>query len=124
MVGVVGFVAELYRPAVLAFIADVAAGAAGPGLRPAPLGDQHRLAFAAIVGGLLAEIDFTILFLVDAATMAIYGAIVLALVPETRPTASAPAPSTTAPAPAPPADTPPLLDPPRARGRATARSCS
>lgn len=85
-VGVVGFVGELYRPAVAAVIADVI---------PA----EHRVqayallhwvinigfAFAAVVGGLLADVDYTILFFADAATMAIYGAIVLVAVPETRP---------------------------------------
>ncbi|HWU88222.1 MAG TPA: MFS transporter, partial [Kofleriaceae bacterium] len=53
-------------------------------------------AFATIIGGLLAEVDFTILFLADAATMAAYGVIVLALVPETRPAAAAPVPETKA----------------------------
>lgn len=85
-VGVVGFVGELYRPAVAAVIADVI---------PA----EHRVqayallhwvinigfAFAAVVGGLLADVDYTILFFADAATMALYGAIVLFAVPETRP---------------------------------------
>ncbi len=85
-VGVVGFVGELYRPAVAAVVADVI---------PA----EHRVqayallhwvinigfAFAAVVGGLLADVDYTILFFADAATMAIYGAIVLVAVPETRP---------------------------------------
>ena len=86
MVGVVGLVSELYRPAVLAFVADV-------------IPEEHRIhaygllywvinvgfAFAAVVGGVLADVDFTILFLADAATMAIYGVIVLIAVPETRP---------------------------------------
>jgi MFS family permease len=86
MVGVVGFVGELYRPAVSAFIADV-------------IPEPHRVqayallhwvinigfAFAAIVGGTLADLDFTLLFVADAASMAIYGVIVLVAVPETRP---------------------------------------
>jgi MFS family permease len=90
MVGVVGFVGELYRPAVAAFIADVI---------PA----EHRVqaysllhwvvnigfAVAALVGGLLAEVDFTILFVADAVTMALYGVIVVIAVPETRPAAPA-----------------------------------
>jgi MFS family permease len=88
MVGVVGFVGELYRPAVAAIVADVV---------PA----SHRVqaysllhwvinigfAFASLVGGLLAEVDFTLLFLADAATMAVYGVVVLLAVPETRPRA-------------------------------------
>jgi len=88
MVGVVGFVGELYRPAVLAFVADVVP----PAQRVYAYGLLHWVinvgfAFAAIVGGLLAEVDFTILFLADAATMAVYGVIVLVAVPETRPAA-------------------------------------
>jgi MFS family permease len=89
MVGVVGFVGELYRPAVSAFIADV-------------IPDEHRVqaygllhwvinigfAFAAIVGGVVADYDFTILFIADAATMGAYGVIVLLAVPETRPARS------------------------------------
>jgi MFS family permease len=86
MVGVVGFVGELYRPAVSAIVADVV-----------PMSHRVRayallhwvinigFSFAAIVGGLLAGVDFAILFIADAATMAIYGVIVLVAVPETRP---------------------------------------
>jgi MFS family permease len=89
MVGVVGFVAELYRPAVLAIIADVVP----PAQRIQAYGLLHWVinigfAFASIVGGLVASVDFTILFLADAATMAIYGVIVLVAVPETRPPAA------------------------------------
>lgn len=86
MVGLVGLFGELYRPAVLAFVSDV-------------VPQQHRMAaygllywvinvgfaFAAVVGGLLAELDFTILFVADAVTMIAYGVIVLVAVPETRP---------------------------------------
>jgi MFS family permease len=86
MVGVVGFVAELYRPAVLAIVADVVP----PAQRVQAYSLLHWVinigfAFAAVVGGLVASVDFTILFLADAATMAIYGVIVLVAVPETRP---------------------------------------
>jgi MFS family permease len=86
MVAVVGFVGELYRPAVLAIIADVVP----PSHRVRAYGLLHWVinigfAFAAIVGGLLAEVDFTILFLADAITMAVFGAIILVAVPETRP---------------------------------------
>ncbi|MEJ7599842.1 MAG: MFS transporter [Kofleriaceae bacterium] len=86
MVGVVGLVCDLYRPAVLAFVADVI---------PEPERIQAYgllywvinvgFAVAAVVGGVLADVDFTILFLADASTMAIYGVIVLLAVPETRP---------------------------------------
>jgi MFS family permease len=86
MVGVVAFVAELYRPAVLATVADVVP----PAQRAPAYGLLHWVinigfAFAAILGGLLADVDFTLLFVADAATMAIYGVIVLVAVPETRP---------------------------------------
>ncbi len=86
MVGVVGFLGELYRPAVLAFVSDV-------------IPHSHRVqafgllywainlgfAFAAAIGGFVADLDFQILFIADALTMAIYGVIVALAVPETRP---------------------------------------
>jgi MFS family permease len=86
MVGVVGFVGELYRPAVLAFIADVVphdrrVDAFGLLYWAINLG----FAAASIIGGLLAELDFTILFIADGVTMAIYGVLVAIAVPETRP---------------------------------------
>jgi MFS family permease len=81
-----GLVAELYRPSVQAFVADVV---------PA----EHRLrayavlywainlgfSIAPLAAGLLAEWSYTALFVIDGATMAVYGVIVLARVPETRP---------------------------------------
>lgn len=86
MVGAVAFVGELYRPAVSAIVADVV---------PAPRRIQAYallhwvvnigFACAAVVGGLLANVNFSILFVLDAATMAAYGVIVLIAVPETRP---------------------------------------
>lgn len=93
MVGVLGLVAEQYRPAVQAIVADVVP----PAQQVKAYGLLHWIinvgfAFAAIVGGLLAEVDFTILFVADAATMAIYGVIVLVCVPETRPPAAPRAP--------------------------------
>jgi MFS family permease len=89
MVGIVGFVGELYRPAVLALITDIVP----PERRVEAFGLLHWVinigfAFAAVVGGLIADVDFTILFVADAATMAIYGVIVLVAVPETRPIAT------------------------------------
>ena len=86
MIGVLGFVGDLYRPAVMAFVADVVpneqrVNAYGLLYWVINLG----FAFAAVVGGLLAEVDFTMLFVADAITMAIYGVIVLVAVPETRP---------------------------------------
>ncbi len=86
MVGVVGFLGDLYRPAVMAFVADVVP----PAQRVHAYGLLYWVinlgfAVAAVVGGLLADVDFTILFLADAFTMAVYGVIVLVAVPETRP---------------------------------------
>lgn len=86
MVGVVGFIGELYRPAVLAFVADV--------VPPSHRVDAYGLlywvinlgfAVASVVGGLVATIDFQILFFADAITMAVFGLIVWRAVPETRP---------------------------------------
>jgi MFS family permease len=81
-----GFVSDLYRPAVAAFVVDVV---------PA----EHRLrafgllhwainigfSIAPLAAGLLAGWSYLALFVIDAATMAIYGVIVLLRVPETRP---------------------------------------
>jgi MFS family permease len=83
----VGFVGELYRPAVAAFISDVVP----PGQRLLAFGVLYwainlGFAFAGTIGGLIADIDFSILFYVDAATSAAFGAIIAIAVPETRPT--------------------------------------
>lgn len=81
-----GFFAELYRPAVSAFVADVV---------PA----EHRLraygflhwainigfSIAPLAGGLVAGWSYFALFVIDGVTMAVYGLIVLVRVPETRP---------------------------------------
>lgn len=86
MVAVVGFIGELYRPAVAAIVADV-------------IPESHRVraysllhwvvnvgfAVAAVIGGALAEVDFAVLFVLDAATLAAYGVLVIVAVPETRP---------------------------------------
>jgi MFS family permease len=90
MVAVVGFVSELYRPAVHAIVADVVP----PAQRLQAYGLLHWVinigfAVAAVVGGLLADIDFTLLFYADAATTAIYGVIVALAVHETRPARAA-----------------------------------
>jgi MFS family permease len=80
-----GLVAETYRPAVSAFIADIV-----------PVQDRPRafgllywaanLAFSVcpVVAGLLAGRSFTALFVGDAATTLIFGAIVWLRLPETR----------------------------------------
>lgn len=85
-VTMLGFFGELYRPAVAAAVADL-------------LPDDLRArayallywatnigaALAPVLAGLLAARSYTALFLVDGVTMASYGLIVLARVPETRP---------------------------------------
>jgi MFS family permease len=92
MVGAVGFVGELYRPAVFAIVADVVP----PAQRVKAYALLHWVinigfAVAAMVGGALASVNFGLLFFLDAATMAIYGVIVVVAVPETRPTSHLPA---------------------------------
>jgi MFS family permease len=81
-----GFVGELYRPAVSAFIADVV---------PA----EHRLraygflhwainigfSIAPVAAGLVAGWSYLALFVIDGVTMAIFGVVVLLRLPETRP---------------------------------------
>ncbi len=85
-VGVLGFVGELYRPAVAAFVSDVIPerdrlGAYGLLYWAVNLG----WAFAAATGGLIAKYDFHILFFADAATMAAFGVLIAIAVPETKP---------------------------------------
>ena len=98
LVGVNGFVGELYRPAVLAFVADVTP--------PEHRVDAYSLlywainlgfAFAAATGGFLADLDFTLLFFVDAATMTVFAILVWLHVPETRPAAVPKTDAATAP---------------------------
>jgi MFS family permease len=83
---VMGWLAEMYRPAVSAMIADVV-----------PPVDRQRayahlywvnnlaFAIAPLLAGLAARASYFTLFAVDAATMVVYGVIVLARVRETRP---------------------------------------
>jgi MFS family permease len=86
MVLVTGFAGELYRPAVAATIADV--------VPPADRVHAYGLLYWAVnvgfsiapaLAGLVARWSYTLLFVLDAATTAAYGAIVLARLPETRP---------------------------------------
>ena len=83
---VLGFVGDLYRPAVWAAVADLV-----------PREDRLRaynllywainlgFAVAAILAGLLAQNGFWLLFAGDAATSFIMAAVIFAFVPETRP---------------------------------------
>jgi len=86
LVIVLGFVGELYRPAVAALVSDVV----GEEQRTRAYGLLYwavnlGFGFAAAVGGLLAKVDFQLLFFVDAITMGAYAVLVLVKVPETRP---------------------------------------
>ncbi|HEY1548594.1 MAG TPA: MFS transporter [Kofleriaceae bacterium] len=90
-----GFVGDLYRPAVSAFIADV--------VEP-----EHRLraygalywainlgfSIAPVAGGLIATHSYRALFWGDAATTAIFAVVVLVRVPETHPDPTRSQPST------------------------------
>lgn len=81
-----GLIGELYRPAVQAFVADVVP----PAYRLQAFGMLHwaiNLGFsiAPVAAGLVAGWSYRALFFIDAATMAIYGVVVLTKVPETRP---------------------------------------
>lgn len=83
-----GFVGELYRPAVSAFIGDVV-----------PAKDRLRafgylywvinlsFAFAAVMGGLLSRWSYTALFVGDAATMFGFAVLIATRLPETKPAA-------------------------------------
>lgn len=91
MVAAVGFVGELYRPAVAAFIADVIP----PDQRLHAYGLLYwavnvGFAFASAIGGLIARLDFSVLFYVDAGTMLVFGIIIAIAVPETKPGAGVP----------------------------------
>ncbi|RKP49301.1 MDR family MFS transporter [Trinickia fusca] len=86
-----GWAAEMYRPAVSAATADLV-----------PAADRTRayghlywannlgFAIAPTLGGILALASYTSLFIGDAVTMVAFGALVLARVPETRPEAAPP----------------------------------
>ena len=81
-----GFFTDLYRPAVNAAVADLVA----PEGRPRAYGYLYwainlGVALAPIMAGLLARLDYFLLFLGDAITTFIFGLIVLWGVRETRP---------------------------------------
>lgn len=86
LVVAVGFVGELYRPAVAALVTDVVPAerrlvAFGYLYWAVNLG----FAVASALGGLVADHDFRILFYADAATSLVYAVIIALRVPETRP---------------------------------------
>lgn len=97
---VLGAIADMYRPASQAMIADVVP----PEKRATAFSLLFwaiNLGFAAAValGGLLAEKSFAALFWADAATTLVFAGLVAALIPETRPQARAGAPAPDALAP-------------------------
>lgn len=81
-----GFVGELYRPAVMAYVGDVVP----PADRLRAFGYLYwvinlSFAFAAVMGGLLSRWSYTALFLADAATMLGFATVIGGRVRETRP---------------------------------------
>lgn len=83
---VTGLLYEMYRPVVSATIADVVSGDD----RPRAYGLMYwavnvGAAMAAVLGGLVATRSYRALFAADAATTAVYGVILWAALPETRP---------------------------------------
>lgn len=81
-----GALGEMYRPAVGSVVADIVP----PQNRTRAYGLMywaHNLGFALApsLAGWLSSTGFTTLFAVDAATMVVFGIVVLAFVPETRP---------------------------------------
>jgi MFS family permease len=81
-----GLLYEMYRPVVSATIADVVTVSD----RPRAYGLIYwavnlGASIAPVLGGLIAASSYRALFVADAATTALYGVIVLAALPETRP---------------------------------------
>ena len=84
-----GFFMDLYRPAVSAAVVDLVPAEK----RTRAFGYIYwainlGAALAPIAAGLMANIDFFLLFVGDAITTALFGVIVLTRIPETRPVAS------------------------------------
>ncbi len=83
----VSFLTDIHRPAVAAMVADLVP----PPNRQRAYGLLYwainlGFAVASVVAGLLARIDYLILFIGDAATTAAYAAVVWRFIPESRPT--------------------------------------
>lgn len=83
---ILGFFSELYRPATGAIVADIVPSSA----RTRAYGYLYwavnlGFAFAPILAGLMANYNYLLLFIGDALTTLIYGLLVFARVPETRP---------------------------------------
>lgn len=87
---ILGFFGDLYRPALNAAVADLVP----PSARVRAFGYQNwainmGFSLAPILAGFMAHYNYMLLFIGDALTTLIFGLIVLARVPETRPTQAA-----------------------------------
>jgi MFS family permease len=81
-----GFVADLYRPAANAIIADLLPSAQrAVGFAALRMAVNLGFAFGMTLGGLLAEWSWRLLFVGDGLTTALYGVLVFLFIPETRP---------------------------------------
>lgn len=81
-----GFVGELYRPAASAIIGDaLPSQQRATGFAALRLAVNLGFAFGTGLGGFLADWDWRILFWADGATTLLFGLLVFALIPETRP---------------------------------------
>ncbi|MBP6839372.1 MAG: MFS transporter [Kofleriaceae bacterium] len=81
-----GLVGELYRPAVWAMVSDVVpAGQRARAFAALYWAINLAFAIAPIVGGHLARVDYGLLFVVDAATMAAFALVIVVWVPESLP---------------------------------------
>jgi len=91
-----GLAGDLYRPAVQAAVADLCP----PAQRARAYGLLYwavnlGFAVAAALGGMLAHLGFSRLFMVDAATTLCFAIVIALFVPETRPKVAAPSASAT-----------------------------
>ena len=84
-----GFVADLYRPAASAIVADLLPSSQrAVGFAALRMAVNLGFAFGMTLGGLLADWSWRLLFVGDGLTTVLYGALVYFFIPETRPGAS------------------------------------
>jgi MFS family permease len=84
-----GFISDLYRPAASAIISDMVPSHARPvGFAALRMAVNLGFAVGMALGGVLAHWSWRFLFFGDGLTTFLYGLIVLAFIPETRPTAA------------------------------------
>lgn len=85
-----GFVADLYRPAASAIIADLLPSAQrAVGFAALRMAVNLGFAMGMTLGGVLADWNWRLMFVADGLTTALYGALVYFFIPETRPMAPA-----------------------------------